>query len=82
MLYPVCPTCGALFSNIQLLYQNDIQELCDEFNVSPEILSRGLSRNEEFNRRKKEILDKYTVPTNYCCRPRLMNFCDIVRIVK
>lgn len=81
MLYPVCPTCGALLANIQIPYQQDIKKLCEEFNVDVDLMSHNLYRNEDFNKRKREILDKYTDPDNYCCRSRLPNFSDLVRIV-
>jgi len=81
MLYPICPTCGNLLANVQLPYQKDIKKLCEEYNVDIEMMSRGIIDNEKFNEEKKKILDKYTDPERYCCRMRLMNFCDIVRIV-
>jgi DNA-directed RNA polymerase subunit N (RpoN/RPB10) len=82
MLYPVCPTCGALLSNIQLLYQRDVRELCEKYNIDIELMSRGVINNKEFNDEKKAIVDKYTDKDRYCCRMRLTNFSDIVRIVR
>jgi DNA-directed RNA polymerase subunit N (RpoN/RPB10) len=81
MLYPICPTCGNLLANVQLPYQKDIKKLCEQYNVDIEMMSRGIIDNEKFNEEKKKILDKYTDLERYCCRMRLMNFCDIVRIV-
>jgi DNA-directed RNA polymerase subunit N (RpoN/RPB10) len=81
MLYPICPTCGALLSNIQLLYQNDIKKLCEKYNVDLEMMSRGIVNDEKFNNEKKDILNKYTDPDRYCCRMRLSNFSDLVRII-
>jgi hypothetical protein len=81
MLYPICPTCGALLCNIQLAYQEDIKNLCIKYNIDIELLSRGFATSEEFNEEKKKILNKYTDPDKYCCRTRLQNFCDVVRIV-
>lgn len=81
MLYPLCPTCGALLANIQLPYQNDMEKLCEDYNVDHEMLSFGLVDNEKFNKEKEKILNKYTEPDRYCCRMRLTNFSDIVKIV-
>lgn len=81
MLYPVCPTCGSLLANIQLPYQRDLTELCRKYNVSIELLSRGVIDNDEFNREKKKIIDKYTDEHRYCCRMRLINFSPLVNIV-
>lgn len=81
MLYPICPTCGALLANIQLPYQRDMKKLCDEYGVDHELLSRTLLHDEKFNKKKEEILNKYTEPDRYCCRMRLTNFCNIVELV-
>jgi DNA-directed RNA polymerase subunit N (RpoN/RPB10) len=81
MLYPICPTCGALLSNIQLAYQRDIKELCEKYNVDIELLSRGIIEDDKFNLEKEKIINKYTDKDRYCCRMRLTNFCEIVKIV-
>jgi len=81
MLYPICPTCGALLSNIQLPYQRDIKELCERYNVDLELMSRGIVNDEKFNGEKERIINKYTDIDRYCCRMRLLNFSEIVKIV-
>lgn len=81
MLYPVCPTCGSLLSNIQLPYQRDIKVLCEEYNIDIEALSKGVINNDEFNNKKEEIVKKYVEPHRYCCSMRLTNFCDLVKII-
>lgn len=82
MLYPICPTCGALLSNIQLPYQRDMKALCEKYNVDIELLSRGIINNDEFNNDKIRIIDKYTDQQRYCCKMRLNNFSDLVRIIE
>jgi hypothetical protein len=81
-LYPVCPTCGGLLSNIQLPYMRDIVELCAKYNVDLEKMSGGIFNDKDFNDAKTAILDKYIPDRNqYCCRMRLTNFKDLARIV-
>ena len=82
MLYPICPTCGALLSNIQLPYQRDIKELCERYNIDLDLATRGIINNIEYNVEKIKILDKYTDVNRYCCRMRLLNFTDIVKIIE
>ena len=82
MLYPICPTCGALLSNIQIPYQRDLKALCERYNIDIELLSRGIINNDEFNDDKIRIIDKYTDYHRYCCKMRLTNFSDLVRIVE
>lgn len=79
--YAICPTCAQLFSNKILPYQRDIVKLCEKYNIDHELMSRGDQNNEKFNKEKQEIINKYTDPERYCCRGRLPNITDIVRIV-
>lgn len=81
MLPLICYTCGALWGNIQLPYQRDMEELCDKYEIDHELLSSGLIYDEKFNDEKEKILNKYTEPNRYCCRGRITNFSDIVKIV-
>jgi len=82
MLYPVCPTCGNILSNLQIPYQNDLRRLCEKYNIDIELMSRGIVNNDEFNKEKEKILDKYTYKDKYCCKMRLTNFSDLVRLVE
>ena len=81
MLYPICPTCGAITANIQLPYQRDMRNLCDEYGVDHEMMSRALLHDAKFNAAKEKILNKYTDRDRYCCRMRLTNFTDVVELV-
>ncbi len=81
MLYPICPTCGALLANVQLPYQEGLKKLCDGYNVSHEAISQGtLTKNVEFAEKKEELVSKYV--DRMCCKMRLISFSDLVRIVK
>lgn len=81
MLYPICPTCGSLLANIQIPYQKDLHELCEKYNIDVESMSKSMNSNEEFNKEKRAIVDKYTEQHRYCCRMRLTNFTDLVRLI-
>lgn len=81
MLYPICPTCGTILANVQLPYQEDLKQLCDEFDVSHETISQGiLIKNVEFAKKKQELVSKYV--DRMCCKMRLISFSDLVNIVK
>lgn len=81
MLYPVCPTCGALLSNIQLAYQKDLKELCSKHNLDLDTMSK-ISKSNEFIEEHKIIVDKYCDKNRYCCRMRLTNFCELVKLIE
>lgn len=82
MLICICPSCGSILSNLELPYMRDLKELCEKYDVDMELMSRGIINNEEFNREKEEIMDKYTDRDYYCCRMRLGNFCALVKIIR
>jgi DNA-directed RNA polymerase subunit N (RpoN/RPB10) len=80
MLYPICPTCGELLGNIQLAYRKDMEELCKKLKIDHDEIS--LSTNDDkINKEKAKILDKYTRKDRYCCRMRLSNSLNIVKLV-
>lgn len=82
MLYPICPTCGTLLANIQLPYQRDMEELCNKYNVSQETMSKGeITKNPDFIKEKENIVNKYVDKDKICCRMRLTNFSDLVRLI-
>lgn len=81
MLYPVCPSCGTILSNIQLPYKRDIHNLCEKYNIDIEVLSRGIVQNDKFTKEKEDILRKYIDVNRYCCSMRLTNFSDLVKII-
>lgn len=81
MLYPICPTCGALLCNIQIPYENDLASLCEKYNVDIELLSSGQIDNDEFNKEKLKLVDKYTDRDRYCCKMRLTNYVPLAKIM-
>lgn len=81
MLPPICYTCGDILSNIQIPYQRDIHELCEKYNIDIDVLSMGVLNNDEFNKEKELIVDKYCDKHRYCHRMRLTNFSPLVNVV-
>lgn len=80
MLYMVCPTCGELLGDKQLLYNDGIKKICDKYNINDELLSRGFDKTPEFvEERSKLILSLFK---NVCCKMRALNYIELVKIVK
>lgn len=78
MLPPLCMTCGTLLANIQLPYQRDMDELCAKYGIDNESIARSLY-TAEFIKHREKIVAKYV--SRMCCKFRLTNFSDIVRII-
>lgn len=79
--YQVCPTCGDPFSVITLPYKKDMIKLCEKYNIDHERISSQPLGTNDFNKEKQEIMTKYVSKERLCCRGRLSNFSDIVKLV-
>ncbi len=72
MLQMICPTCGELLGNKQLIYEQKVKEL-ENKNIS----------NEKINDEKRKIINSLNIDENkYCCRQRIIGFIDTNNIVK
>lgn len=83
MLYFKCPTCHEDLSHIEILYEGEMKNLCDEFNIDDDIVSKEYAKNrDDYKNKQKEIIDKLLPPDKYCCRMRLITYLDLVKIIK
>lgn len=81
MIFQVCPSCGNTLSNIVIPYTKDMEELCAEYDIDHDRISSQPMGDNEFNKKKTKIMDKYTSKDRLCCRMHLSNFSDIVKLV-
>lgn len=82
MSYQKCPTCGDPMSPIIFSYAQDMIDLCEKHNIDHERLSSQPHGDNEFNRGKSAIMDRYVRKDRLCCRMRLSNFSDVVKLVE
>ena len=80
MLYMVCPTCGELLGDKQLLYNDGIKKICDKYNINDELLSRGFDKTPEFVEERSKLITGLF--KNVCCKMRALNYLELVKIVK
>jgi len=81
MLYIRCPTCGDLLGDKQVVYEERMKEICESIGVDDDIVSQGnLDKNEEYKRKRQLVVNELC--TRYCCKMRLMNYVDKVRLIK
>lgn len=81
MIYQVCPSCGDPLSPIVMPYVADMMALCEKYGIDHERISSQPMGTGEFNDEKEKIIDKYVTEERLCCRMRLSNFSDIVKLV-
>lgn len=81
MLYMVCPTCGELLGNKELVYINEMKKVCEEMGVDDDMISQGLiDKDPTYIKKRKEVLKK--ISTKECCNFRITNYIDIVQLIK
>jgi hypothetical protein len=77
----LCPTCGEHLGRIQVIYEEDMKKLAESFGVDDEAISKGIIDNDDkYKEGRKKIIKKLV--DNPCCSSRLMNYIDIVKIIK
>jgi hypothetical protein len=81
MIYMICPECGELLRHKQIIYEDEMQKVCDEFGIDYNMISQeGMERNEEYVKRRQEIVNN--LATNICCKFNLLTYISIVRLIK
>lgn len=81
MIYQVCPTCGDPLSPIMLPYIKDMAALCEKYKIDHDRISSQPLGDNAFNEEKAAIMNKYVSSERLCCRMRLCNFTDVVKLV-
>jgi DNA-directed RNA polymerase subunit N (RpoN/RPB10) len=80
MLYMVCPTCGELLGDKQLVYTTKLKEICDKYNIDDELISRGFDNNPEFTKDRQNLIQ--SLFDNICCKMRVLTYVELVKLIK
>jgi hypothetical protein len=77
----VCPECGELLRNKEILYEIRMEEICSELGVNYNMVSQeGIERNETYIKKRQEIVNELC--DNICCKMNLITYIPIVNIIK
>jgi hypothetical protein len=81
MLYLICPNCGEILGNKQIVYEEEMKKICDEMNIDFNMVSLGFSDKEgEYKEKRAELVN--ALCENRCCKELIINYIDIVHIIK
>ncbi len=72
MLYAVCPTCGFLFADKEIEFEEKLSKICDK--------NENIIRNDETNDKITILLDDLNIK-RYCCRMRIVTYINLVKII-
>jgi DNA-directed RNA polymerase subunit N (RpoN/RPB10) len=74
MLPPRCFTCGHVLANLELEFEEKIQEIDNNNQIS----------DDEKAKQKRAVVDKLLPDRwrkRYCCRTRLISYVDLIKVV-
>ncbi len=74
MLPPKCFTCGHVLANLELEYEEKLQEIDNNIKLN----------DEQKQEAKRNIVDKLLPDrwkTRYCCRSRLLSYVDLIKVI-
>jgi hypothetical protein len=81
MIYMICPECGDLLRHRQIIYEDEMQKVCDDLGVDYNMISQeGFERNEQYIKKRQETVNKLC--TNLCCKFNLITYVSTVRLIK
>lgn len=81
MLYPICSSCGEYLGHKQLIYEKEIQMICDEMKLDYDTVSRGyIDDQETFSRKRSDIVNKLC--RRWCCKQLMVTYLDVSRYIK
>lgn len=77
----ICPCCGSLLGHKELLYEIGIKKICDENGIDFNSVSLGkMDNDDKIKQAKKELVNMLC--DSYCCKMLLLNYVDLVRLIK
>ena len=71
MLYFSCQTCGIYLANREIPFEDGLKNICNNSKLS----------EQEKEAKKMSLIDELKI-TKYCCRMRILTYCDLVKIIK
>lgn len=71
MLYFKCPTCRTLLANKQLIFEKELEKICNNNQLTEK------QKDEE----KMKLLDRLELK-RYCCRMRMLTYVKLIEIIK
>lgn len=80
-MYMICPECGELLRHRQIVYEDEMQKICNEIGVDYDMISqRNIEENEEYIKKRQDVVNKLC--KNICCKFNMITYISPVRLIK
>lgn len=81
MIYMICPECGEILRHKQIIYEDKMNEICEEMGIDYNMISQeGYERNEEYIKKRQDIVNKLC--KNLCCKFNMITYVSLVKLIK
>ena len=81
MIYMICPECGEILRHKQIIYEDKMNEVCEELGIDYNMISQeGYERNEEYIKKRQDIVN--SLCKNLCCKFNMITYVSIVKLIK
>jgi flagellin-specific chaperone FliS len=81
MIYMICPECGEILRHKQIIYEDKMNEVCEELGIDYNMISQeGYERNEEYIKKRQDIVNNLC--KNLCCKFNMITYVSIVKLIK
>jgi flagellin-specific chaperone FliS len=77
----ICPECGEILRHKQIIYEDKMNEVCEELGIDYNMISQeGYERNEEYIKKRQDIVNNLC--KNLCCKFNMITYVSIVKLIK
>lgn len=81
MIYMLCPTCGSCLRKKQIVYEDRMNKICNDLNVSYDMVSEGiLDSNKEFQEKRANVVNELC--EKMCCKMYMLTYIQIGKLIK
>lgn len=81
MKFMICPTCGELLGNKQLIFEEKLTKACDDLGIDFDLISKGTADSvDKFVKERTDIINKLC--KRYCCKQHLITCCELVDLIQ
>jgi hypothetical protein len=78
MLQMIC-SCGTVLGNKQIIYEEEMKKACETIGLDYNTISH-VDTNENYRKIRQDIVKK--VCKRICCKQAILNYIDIVYLIK
>ena len=82
MLYMICPTCGELLGNKEVIYFEGLKKICQKYKIDDDMISSPqFTDHDKFNEEKRKLLSSLVDKDSICCSMRIPTTINLSELI-